>query len=41
VADADAAHVIADLLMRLKEQGPSPLDPASLNATISWPKSRL
>jgi hypothetical protein len=34
VADADAAHVIADLLLRLSI-------PLSLNATISWPKSRL
>ena len=28
MAGANAAHVIADLLMRLKGQGPSPLDPA-------------
>ena len=28
VADADAAHVIADLLVRLQGQEPSPLDPA-------------
>jgi hypothetical protein len=28
VADADAAHVIADLLVRLQRQEPSPLDPA-------------
>ena len=27
VADADAAHVIADLLVRLQGQEPSPLDP--------------
>jgi hypothetical protein len=28
VADADAAHVIADLLVRLQGQEPSPLDAA-------------
>ena len=28
MADADAAHVIADLLVRLQGQEPSPLDPA-------------
>jgi hypothetical protein len=28
VADADAAHVITDLLVRLHGQEPSPLDPA-------------
>jgi hypothetical protein len=28
VADADAAHVIADLLVRLQGQEPTPLDPA-------------
>jgi hypothetical protein len=28
VADADAAHVIAALLVRLRGQEPSPLDPA-------------
>ena len=28
VADADPAHVIADLLVRLQGQQPSPLDPA-------------
>jgi hypothetical protein len=28
VADADAAHVIADLLVALQGQKPSPLDPA-------------
>jgi hypothetical protein len=28
VADADVAHVIADLLVRLQRQEPSPLDPA-------------
>jgi hypothetical protein len=39
MADADAAHVIADVLVRLQGQEPSP--PPSLNATINWPKSRL
>jgi hypothetical protein len=28
LADADAAHVIADVLVRLQGQEPSPLDPA-------------
>jgi hypothetical protein len=28
LADADAAHVIVDLLVRLQGQEPSPLDPA-------------
>ena len=41
VAGADAAHVIADLLVRLQGQEPSPLDPAFAERDISWPKSRL
>jgi hypothetical protein len=41
VADADAAHVIDDLFVRLQDRSHRISIPSSPNATISWPKSRL
>jgi hypothetical protein len=41
VADADPAHVIADLLVRLQGQEPSPLDPAFAALDDKLAKSRL